>query len=127
MFTKIHPEYRTPHINTVITGIGIAVLAAVFPLDVLGELTSMGTLIAFAAVCAGVLILRRTQPDLPRPFRIKGAWFVCLAGIFSCMALLSTMTAHNWFLMVVWTGFGFLVYFLYGYRHSLVARASRGG
>ena len=127
VFTKIHPEYRTPHINTVITGIGIALLAALFPLDVLGELTSMGTLIAFAAVCAGVLILRRTQPDLPRPFRIKGAWFVCLAGIFSCLALLSTMTAHNWFLMVVWTAFGFLVYFLYGYRHSLLARAGRGG
>ncbi len=127
VFTRIHPEYRTPHINTVITGIGIAVLAAVFPLDVLGELTSMGTLIAFAAVCAGVLILRRTQPDLPRPFRIRGVWFVCLAGIFSCLALLSTMTAHNWFLMVVWTGFGFLVYFLYGYRHSLLARAGRGG
>jgi APA family basic amino acid/polyamine antiporter len=127
VFTRIHPEYRTPHINTVITGIGIAVLAAVFPLDVLGELTSMGTLIAFAAVCAGVLIRRRTQPDLPRPFRIRGVWFVCLAGIFSCLALLSTMTAHNWFLMVVWTGFGFLVYFLYGYRHSLLARAGRGG
>ena len=127
VFTKIHPVYRTPHINTVITGIGIAVLAAIFPLDVLGELTSMGTLIAFAAVCAGVLVLRRTQPDLPRPFRIRGVWFVCLAGIFSCLALLSTMTAHNWFLMVVWTAIGFLVYFLYGYRHSLVARAARGG
>lgn len=118
VFTKIHPEYRTPHINTVITGIGIAVLAAVFPLDVLGELTSMGTLIAFAAVCAGVLILRRTQPDLPRPFRIPAAWLICIAGILSCFALLSTMTAHNWFLMVVWTAIGFLVYFLYGYRHS---------
>ena len=127
VFTKIHPEYRTPHINTVITGIGIAVLAAIFPLDVLGELTSMGTLIAFAAVCAGVLILRRTQPDLPRPFRIRGVWFVCIAGILSCFTLLSTMTAHNWFLMVVWTAFGFLVYFLYGYRHSRVAGGSRGG
>jgi APA family basic amino acid/polyamine antiporter len=123
VFTKIHPEYRTPHINTVITGIGIALLAAVFPLDVLGELTSMGTLIAFAAVCAGVLILRRTQPDLPRPFRIRFAWLVCIAGILSCFALLSTMTAHNWFLMVVWTALGFLIYFLYGYRHSLVGVA----
>lgn len=122
VFTRIHPEYRTPHINTVITGIGIAVLAAVFPLDVLGELTSMGTLIAFAAVCAGVLILRRTQPDLPRPFRIPFAWGICLAGIFCCLALLSTMTAHNWMLMVVWTAFGFLVYFLYGYRHSKLRR-----
>ena len=118
VFTKIHPQYRTPHINTVITGIGIALLAALFPLDVLGELTSMGTLIAFAAVCAGVLVLRRTQPDLPRPFRIRFAWGVCLAGIFCCLALLSTMTAHNWFLMAVWTALGFLVYFLYGYGHS---------
>ncbi|GAB3754611.1 amino acid permease [Lysobacter olei] len=118
VFTRIHPKHRTPHINTVITGIGIALLAAVFPLDILGELTSMGTLIAFAAVCAGVLILRRTQPDLPRPFRIRGVWFVCLAGIFSCLALLSAMTMHNWMLMLGWTAVGFGIYFLYGYRHS---------
>ena len=118
VFTRIHPKHRTPHINTVITGIGIALLAALFPLDVLGELTSMGTLIAFAAVCGGVLILRRTQPDLPRPFRIRGVWFVCLAGIFSCLALLSAMTVHNWMLMLGWTAVGFAIYFLYGYRHS---------
>lgn len=122
VFTRIHPQYRTPHINTVITGIGIALLAALFPLDVLGELTSMGTLIAFAAVCAGVLILRRTQPDLPRPFRIPGAWWVCSAGVLSCLALLSAMTAHNWLLMAVWTGAGFLLYFVYGFRHSKLRR-----
>ena len=118
VFTRIHPKYRTPHINTVITGIGIAVLAAVFPLDVLGELTSMGTLIAFASVCAGVLILRRTQPQLPRPFRIPFAWAICLAGIGSCLLLLSTMTAHNWMLRVIWTVIGFVIYAAYGYRHS---------
>lgn len=122
LFTRIHPQYRTPHINTVITGLGIALLAAVFPLDVLGELTSMGTLIAFAAVCAGVLILRRTQPDLPRPFRIPFAWFFCLAGVLSCLALLSAMTAHNWMLMGVWTLCGFVVYFAYGYRNSRLRR-----
>ncbi|WDS36655.1 amino acid permease [Pseudoxanthomonas sp.] len=118
VFTRIHPKYRTPHINTVITGIGIALLAAVFPLDILGELTSMGTLIAFAAVCGGVLILRRTQPDLPRPFRIPFAWIICLAGIASCMTLLSTMTRHNWMLMIIWTVLGFVIYGAYGYRHS---------
>ena len=118
VFTRIHPRYRTPHINTVITGIGIALLAALFPLDVLGELTSMGTLIAFASVCAGVLVLRHTQPDLPRPFRIRGVWFVCLGGVLSCLALLSAMTAHNWMLMVFWTAAGMLIYFGYGYRHS---------
>lgn len=123
LFTTIHPRYRTPHINTVITGIGIALLAAVFPLDILGELTSMGTLIAFAAVCGGVWILRHTQPELPRPFRIRYAPLVCLAGIVSCCILLSTMTIHNWMLMLSWTAFGMLVYFAYGYRHSRL----RGG
>ncbi len=118
VFTKIHPKYRTPHINTLITGFGIALLAAVFPLDVLGELTSMGTLIAFAAVCAGVWVLRHTLPELPRPFRIPFAPLVCLAGIASCLILLSTMTAHNWALMGAWTVFGLLVYFGYGRRHS---------
>ncbi|WP_425533413.1 amino acid permease [Xanthomonas campestris] len=118
VFTRIHPKYRTPHINTVITGIGIALLAAVFPLDVLGELTSMGTLIAFAAVCAGVLILRRTHPELPRPFRMPAAWLICSAGVLSCLALLSAMTLHNWMLMGLWTLVGLVVYFGYGYRHS---------
>jgi APA family basic amino acid/polyamine antiporter len=124
VFTRIHPKYRTPHINTLITGFGIALLAAVFPLDVLGELTSMGTLIAFAAVCAGVWILRHTQPDLPRPFRIPFAPLVCLAGIVSCGILLSAMTAHNWALMLFWTAFGLVVYFTYGYRHSRQRPAS---
>jgi len=118
LFTKIHPEYRTPHINTVITGVGIAVLAAVFPLDILGDLTSMGTLIAFAAVCAGVLILRRTQPDLPRPFRMPLAPLLCTLGILSCLALLYPMGPHNWMLMAGWSAIGFLIYFGYGYRHS---------
>ncbi len=126
VFTKIHPKHRTPHINTVITGIGIALLAALFPLDILGDMTSMGTLIAFAAVCAGVLVLRRTQPDLPRPFRIPFAWPICLAGIGSCLVLLSTMSAHNWMLMAIWTAIGFLIYFAYSFRHSRL-RGQQGG
>ena len=69
-------------------------------------------------MCIGVLVLRRTQPDLPRPFRIKGAWLVCSAGVVSCLILLSTMTAHNWALMICWTVIGLLIYFMYGYRHS---------
>ena len=61
---------------------------------------------------------RRTQPDLPRPFRIPMAWLICTLGVLSCLALLSAMTAHNWMLMAVWTAVGFLIYFGYGYRHS---------
>jgi len=122
VFAKIHPKYCTPHVNTVITGIGIALLAALFPLDVLGELTSMGTLIAFVAVCAGVWILRHTQPDAPRTFRVPWAPAVCTCGIVSCLILLSTMSWYNWSLLALWTVLGTAIYFGYGYRHSRLRR-----
>jgi APA family basic amino acid/polyamine antiporter len=120
---RIHPRYRTPHINTLITGGCIAVLAAIFPLDLLANLTSMGTLIAFVAVCAGVLILRYTSPDLPRSFRVPWAWGICSAGVLSCLALLITFEWFNWALMVGWTMIGMLIYFGYGKRHSLLNKA----
>jgi APA family basic amino acid/polyamine antiporter len=122
VFTTIHPKYRTPHINTVITGLGIALLAAVFPLNVLGDLTSMGTLVAFSAVCAGVMILRKTAPDLPRTFRVPWAPVTCVLGILSCIGLLWSMGIRNWVLMGIWTLLGVLMYTAYGYRHSRLKR-----
>ncbi|MEO5623824.1 MAG: amino acid permease [Dokdonella sp.] len=128
VFAKIHPRYCTPYINTVITGIGIATLAAIFPLDVLGDLVSMGTLIAFSAVCAGVWILRHTWPDAPRTFRVPWAPLICTLGVASCALLLSTMSWYNWTLMVVWTVIGTAIYFGYGRRHSkLHLRSTAGG
>ena len=118
VFAKVHPRYRTPHLNTVITGVGIAFLAAIFPLELLGDLVSMGTLIAFMAVCIGVLILRKTQPDLPRTFRVPAAPVVCTLGVLSCAALLYTMGRLNWSLMGIWTAIGLVIYFGYGRRHS---------
>jgi APA family basic amino acid/polyamine antiporter len=118
VFAKIHPKYCTPHINTVITGIGIALLAAIFPLDILGDLVSMGTLIAFMAVCAGVLILRRTDPDRPRTFRVPVAPLTCTLGVLSCLMLLYWENWYNWTLMGIWTLIGIAIYFLYSYRHS---------
>jgi APA family basic amino acid/polyamine antiporter len=120
LFAKIHPRYHTPHINTLITGFGIAALAAVFPLDLLGDLVSTGTLIAFAAVCIGVMILRRTRPNAPRTFRVPAAPLVCTLGVLSCLILLAPIL-RNWLnlsLMLVWTLIGFAIYFGYGYRHS---------
>ncbi|MEO7432580.1 MAG: amino acid permease [Dokdonella sp.] len=118
VFAKIHPKYCTPHINTVITGVGIAALAAVFPLDVLGDLVSMGTLIAFVAVCAGVLILRKTQPDLPRTFRVPFAPFTCVIGVLSCLTLLYWENWYQWLMLGIWTVIGMAIYFGYGRRHS---------
>src|SRR5690348_2929883 len=118
VFARLHPRYRTPHINTLITGAGIAALAAIFPLDILGDLVSMGTLIAFCAVCIGVLILRRTRPELPRTFRVPWAPVTCTLGVLSCLMLLYWENWYNWSLMGAWTVIGFAIYFGYGYRHS---------
>jgi APA family basic amino acid/polyamine antiporter len=120
VFSKVHPRYRTPYINTLITGAGIALLAAIFPLDVLGDLVSMGTLLAFVAVCAGVLILRSTRPELPRTFRVPWARVTCTLGVLSCLMLLYWENWYNWTLMGLWTLLGFVIYFGYGYRHSLL-------
>jgi basic amino acid/polyamine antiporter, APA family len=127
VFAKIHPRYCTPHINTVITGIGIAALAAVFPLDILGDLVSMGTLIAFCAVCIGVMILRRTQPDMPRTFRVPWAPVTCTLGVLSCLMLLYWENWYNWALMGLWTIVGFGIYFGYGYRHSKLRASQAAG
>jgi APA family basic amino acid/polyamine antiporter len=124
VFAKIHPRYRTPHINTLITGFGIALLAAIFPLDVLGDLVSMGTLLAFVAVCAGVLILRRTRPDLPRTFRVPAATLTCTLGVLSCLGLLYWENWYNWMLMGLWTVLGFCIYFGYSFRHSKLRQTS---
>jgi APA family basic amino acid/polyamine antiporter len=118
VFSKLHPRYRTPHINTLITGAGIALLAAIFPLDVLGDLVSMGTLLAFVAVCAGVLILRYTRPDLQRTFRVPWAPVTCTLGVLGCIVLLCYENWYNWTLMGLWTLIGFAIYFGYGYHHS---------
>ena len=125
VFAKIHPRYRTPHINTVITGLGIAALAAVFPLDILGDLVSMGTLIAFVAVCAGVLILRRTQPQLPRTFRVPWAPVTCVLGVLSCLGLLYWENWYQWLMLGIWTVLGMAIYFGYGRRHSQLRKASK--
>jgi len=78
----------------------------------------MGTLIAFVAVCAGVLILRYTAPELHRGFRVPWAWVICPAGVLSCLALLGAMAWFNWLLMIIWTVIGLAIYFGYGIRHS---------
>lgn len=83
--------------------------------------------IAFGAACDSLPILCRTQTDLPRPFRMPFATLICLAGVPSCLILLSTTTAHNWLLMVGTSLLGFASYFLYGFRHSKLAREHRGG
>jgi APA family basic amino acid/polyamine antiporter len=121
-FAKIHPKYGTPHITTWITGIACAVISGLFPLDLLGELISIGTMLAFALVCAGVLVLRRTRPDLPRPFRTPWVPLVPLLGIGSCALQMYFLPLITWLNLAIWMAVGLAIYFGYSRKHSTLAR-----
>lgn len=121
-FAKIHPRYGTPHITTWITGISCAVIAGLFPLDLLGELISIGTMLAFSLVCAGVWVLRRTRPDLPRPFRTPLVPLVPILGIASCVLQMVTLPPLTWINLAVWMSLGLAIYFFYSRKNSLLAK-----
>jgi APA family basic amino acid/polyamine antiporter len=125
MFMAVHPRWRTPHIGTIVTGIAAALIAGAFPLKLLGELISIGTLLAFAIVCLGVLVLRRQRPDLHRPFRVPGYPWTPLAGIAVCIGLMASLPRGTWTRLVVWLAIGLLVYRSYGMRHSLMRHGLR--
>jgi APA family basic amino acid/polyamine antiporter len=122
---KVHPKHRTPYIGTVIVGVIAAVLGGLFPVDVLGDLVSMGTLLAFSTVCIGVLVLRRTRPDLPRAFRVPMPWLICPLGAAACLFLFWQAFVVRWWLILGWTAIGFLIYGLYGYRNSKLRTNAR--
>jgi APA family basic amino acid/polyamine antiporter len=128
VFGAIHPKFCTPHISTLITGVSAAVLGGCLPIGILGELVSIGTLIAFIVVCAGVLVLRYTRPDLKRPFRVKWIWFVSAMGVLFCAAMAASLPSGTWLRLVLWSVLGILIYLFYGYRNSRlrVAQAERG-
>jgi basic amino acid/polyamine antiporter, APA family len=117
-FGAVHPKFRTPHKATLITGLAAATFGGLLPINILGELVSIGTLIAFIVVCIGVLVLRYTRPDLPRPFRVKGIWFVSIMGVLFCAGMAASLPNATWIRLVIWSVIGVLVYMLYGYRNS---------
>ena len=122
---RIHPRFRTPYLTTIVTGLFMAVLAGTTPIAVLGELVSMGTLLTFVIVCAGVIILRRTRPDLPRPFRTPWSPVVPLLGVAACAYLMTGLPGETWLRLLAWMGGGLVIYFSYGRRHSKVQQAAR--
>jgi len=121
--SKIHPKYRTPHVTTVVTGIVVALGGLVMDENEIYDLTNIGTLAAFAIVCVGVLVLRYTEPDRPRPFRVKFVWPVAVIGALACVYTMAGLPTHAWERFGVWLSVGLLLYFLYGYRHSGLRRS----
>ncbi|MGH8131663.1 MAG: APC family permease, partial [Steroidobacteraceae bacterium] len=119
-FGRVHPRFRTPSTGTAITGIAAAIIGGLFPVDLLAGMVSIGTLAAFVTVCLGVLVLRKTRPDLPRPFRAPAPWFTCIAGALVCFSMMLSLGTPTWWRLVIWTVIGVIIYVVYGYRHSRV-------
>jgi APA family basic amino acid/polyamine antiporter len=115
---RIDKHRHTPYVGTLVTGTIAAVTAGFAPLGLLGELISIGTLLAFAVVCAGILILRRIAPEARRPFRTPWVPLVPLLGVLSCLALMLSLPNGTWIRLILWVGAGLAVYWLYGRRHS---------
>jgi len=126
-FARVHPKFQTPSFGTVFTGSVAAIVGGLLPVGILGELVSIGTLLAFVTVCIGVLVLRETRPDLPRPFRTPAPWFTCIAGALICGWMMVSLPAGTWLRLIVWTLVGLLVYALYGYRHSRLRALNGSG
>jgi APA family basic amino acid/polyamine antiporter len=112
-------------VSTALTGGVVAVAAGFTPIDVLGQLVSMGTLLAFVLVCIGIILLRKRMPDAPRPFRTPGMPWVPIGGALACFAQMVALPGATWIRLIVWLGLGFLVYFGYGRRRAAAARAQR--
>ena len=117
-FGRIHPKYHTPHVGTVVVGITAVLLAGLLPIGTLGELVSMGTLLAFATVCIGIPVLRRTRPDLPRAFRVPAAPVVGILGAAACLYLFWQSFKANALWMSGWILIGIGIYFFYSRSHS---------
>jgi APA family basic amino acid/polyamine antiporter len=122
-FGAIHEKFRTPWKSTMLTGLFVAIMAALLPLRVLAELVNIGTLLAFVIVCAAVLIMRYTHPEAERPFRAPFVPLLPILGMLSCLMLMFSLPVENWWRLILWLLIGFGIYFGYGRYHSVLAKS----
>jgi APA family basic amino acid/polyamine antiporter len=125
-FADVHPRFRTPWKSTILVGIFVGILAGVFPIAWLLHLTNIGTLFAFVIVCLAVLIMRRTNPEAPRPFRCPFVPLVPILGVASCLLLMFSLPPENWYRLIGWLLIGLVIYFFYGRHHSILGKELRG-
>jgi APA family basic amino acid/polyamine antiporter len=125
-FAAVHPRFRTPWKSTILVGLFVATLAGFLPLNVLLDMTNIGTLFAFAIVCAAVLLMRKINPEAPRPFRCPWVPIVPILGILSCLTLMCSLPGENWDRLVIWLAVGLVIYFCYSRHHSHLGKELRG-
>jgi APA family basic amino acid/polyamine antiporter len=121
-FSKIHPKFNTPHVITIITGVAVALFAAFFPVGQLANISNSGTLFAFAAVSIAVMVIRKTDPNRPRPFRTPAIYLTAPISILGCIYLFVMLDHKSIILFLIWAVIGLMVYFGYSRSRSHVGR-----
>jgi basic amino acid/polyamine antiporter, APA family len=127
IFSRVHPTFRTPWMSTIITGTVVATAAGLLPIGILSQLVSIGSLLAFLLVCVGVVILRRTAPAVPRPFRVPAVPWVPALGGLTCFACMLSLPRATWERLVIWMALGFVIYFVYSRQRAQARRRERDG
>ncbi len=117
-FSKVHPKYQTPYKSTIITGCVALVLGGVLPISILGELVSIGTLLAFTIVCVSIIFLRRSKPDIPRPFKTPLVPLIPILGALFCLIQMASLPLDTWLRLIIWMAVGVIIYFTYGIKKS---------
>jgi basic amino acid/polyamine antiporter, APA family len=120
VFSKVHPRYKTPYITTIVTGLFAGLFAGIFPIELLGELVSIGTLLAFVIVCIGIIVLRKSRPELERPFKTPFVPLVPILGALICFYQMYELPRDTWVRLIVWMLAGIIIYFTYGIKNSKI-------
>jgi APA family basic amino acid/polyamine antiporter len=118
IFSKVNDKYKTPHYSTIMTGLSCGIMAGILPIHILGELVSIGTLMAFVLVCTSIIILRKTRPEVNRPFKTPFVPAVPILGIVICFGQMLALPLDTWIRLFAWMAVGLVFYFSYGIKHS---------